>query len=314
MVDPAAVRIVVIVGPTGAGKTALALDLAGRVSAEIVSIDSQQVYRGMDIGTGKATTAERRAVRHHLIDVLDPDEQMTAARYVERADVAIADIAGRGLPVVVVGGTGLYVRALLFGLFQGPPADPVLRATYAAEAERLGSPLPLWERLQEVDPDASCRINPNDLVRISRALEVYDKTGIPMSVHQRQHDHTRVPMRYAARLVGLSPDRELLYEQIGVRVDAMMAAGLLAEVEGLRAAGYRPPMRSQAAIAYPELHAYLDGTFDLEEAVRLIKRNSRRYARRQLGWYRDDKNVTWYGEASQVDLDELGRYLVGSSS
>ena len=309
--------LVVVVGPTGAGKTALAIALAERAGTEIVSADSQQVYRGMDVGTGKATAAETARVRHHLLDILRPDQKMTAARFVELADAAIAEIAARLTPpgrpprgVVVAGGTGMYVRALLFGLFPGPPADPAVRAALheLAVAEGVAA---LWQRLSAVDPEAAGRIDANDEIRLTRALEVYRLTGVPLSEHQRRHDHRTVPWRYRARLVGLAPAREALYRHIDARVDGMIADGLVAEVESLRRAGYGGALRSQAAIGYAEIHRHLDGELTLDEAISLIKRNSRRYARRQLSWYRNDPDLRWYAEAASVDLDELGRYLGG---
>jgi tRNA dimethylallyltransferase len=294
----------VIVGPTGAGKTRLAIDLARRVGGEVVSADSQQVYAGMDIGTGKATAAERADVPHHLLDVIRPDEDMTAARFATLADAAITDIAARGKPVIVCGGTGLYVRILLFGLFDAPPADPDLRAELATVD------LPeLVERLRAVDPDAATRIDPNDRKRLTRAIEVHTLTGTPISEHQRRHDFRTLEPRYDARLVGLAPARDDLYPRIDARVDQMIAAGLLDEVRALRDAGYAPPLRSQQAIGYAELHAHLAGAHDLARAIDLIKRNSRRYARRQLAWYRSDASVSWSEDPARVDLDSLERYL-----
>lgn len=306
-------RLVVIVGPTGAGKTALSIALARHAGGEVVSADSQQVYAGMDIGTGKATLAERAGVPHHLLDVVRPDEEMTAARFAALADAAIEDIAARGRPVIVCGGTGLYVRILLHGLFEAPGADPALRARLIAEAGDAGAPA-LWRRLDGVDPTAAARIDPNDLKRIVRALEVLELTGVPMSEHQRRHDFRTTPPRYPARLVGLAPDRAALYAAIDARVDRMFAAGLVAEVEALRAAGHRPPLRSQQAIGYAEVHAHLDGAADLPTTVELVKRNSRRYARRQLAWYRGDPSVSWHADPARVDLDALERYLTGSTS
>lgn len=302
-------RLVIIVGPTGAGKSALALALAQAIGGEIVSADSQQVYRGMDIGTGKASAAERARVPHHLLDVLEPDQVMTAMRFAELADAAIADIAGRGRPVIVAGGTGLYVRALLLGIFEGPPADPAVRARLAAEAHAAGGPRVLWDRLAALDPAATARIDPNDLIRITRALEVYELTGVTMTEHQKRHDHRRVPARYPARLIGLAPPRPRLYTGIEARVDGMIETGLFDEVRRLRAAGYAPPVRSQAAIGYAELHGVLAGTHDLPRAIELIKRNSRRYARRQLSWYRRDQKVEWFEQHADVDVASLGRYL-----
>ena len=297
-------RLVVIVGPTASGKSRLAIDVALAVGGEIVSADSQQVYRGMDIGTGKVSEAERTLVRHHLIDVCDPHEDMTAARFTELADRAIADAAARGTPVVVAGGTGLYVRALLLGLFAGPPADPDLRARLRAE----GLPA-LRQRLAAADPTSAARIDANDEKRTIRALEVLELTGEPMSVHQERHDHRRVEPRYPARVIGIDPPRAELYRRIDSRVDEMMAAGLLDEVRRLRAAGVGPAMRSQLAIGYAELHRHLDGVLPLGESIRLIQRNSRHYARRQLSWYRGDPAVEWHPEPRAVAIDDLERYL-----
>jgi tRNA dimethylallyltransferase len=303
--------LIVVVGPTAAGKSALALALAERVGGEIVSADSQQVYVGMDIGTGKASAAERSRVAHHLLDVVRPDEQMTAARFVALADAAIAAIAARGRPVIVCGGTGLYVRALLLGLFEGPPADPELRAELAREAAEAGGPAHLWERLAGIDPEAAARIEPTDLIRITRALEVHALTGVPLSEHQRRHDHRHVAPRYPARLIGLAPERPALYARIDRRVETMMDSGLLDEVRRLREAGYGPGLRSQAAIGYAELHQHLDGGWPLGHAVARIQRNSRRYARRQLSWYRGDSRVRWHRDLGDVDLAELESYLGG---
>ncbi|WP_428262726.1 tRNA (adenosine(37)-N6)-dimethylallyltransferase MiaA [Haliangium sp.] len=307
--EPERPPLVLIVGPTAAGKSGVAMDLAERVDAEIVSADSQQVYIGMDIGTAKASPAERARVRHHLIDVIPPDQQMTVARFVALADEAIRSATGRGKAVVVAGGTGLYVRGLLFGMFESPPADSGLRARLQAEAEAEGGPEALWERLRRIDPDSSTRIDKNDLRRIIRALEVYTHTGTPMSVHQARHDFRTLPARYPVRVVGLAPELDELRQRIDARVDAMMEAGLLSEVERLRAAGIGPDHRSQAAIGYAELHQHIDGGFDLAEAVHRIKRSSRRYARRQVSWYRGDARVRWHRRASDIDLGALERYL-----
>lgn len=297
-------RLVIIVGPTGAGKTRLSLELAERVGGEVVSVDSQQVYAGMDIGTGKVTAAERARVPHHLLDVVKPDEDMTAARFIDLADAAIADIAARGKAVIVCGGTGLYVRALLLGLFDGPPASPALREELSALAPGV-----VYAELSQVDPAAAAKIDKNDLKRSIRALEVFRLTGEPMSVHQARHDHKAATPRYEARLVGLAPAREELYAAIDRRVDAMFAAGLEAEVAALRAAGYLPPLRSQQAIGYAEVHDLLAGTVERARTIELVKRNSRHYARRQLSWYRSDATVTWHASSATVDLGALEAFL-----
>lgn len=303
-------RLVVIVGPTGAGKTQLAIRLAERTGGEVVSADSQQVYAGMDIGTGKVTAAERARVPHHVVDVIRPDEDMTAQRFVELADRAIADVFARDKHVIVCGGTGLYVRALLLGLFEGPPASPELRAELVEVARRDGTPA-LHAELARVDPVAAARIERNDQKRIIRALEVFRLTGEPMSAHQARHDHRSAPQRYEARLIGLQPEREALYRTIDRRVESMIEAGLETEVAALRDQGYRPPLRSQQAIGYAELHDAADGRVDRPRAIELIKRNSRHYARRQLSWYRADRTIAWHCDPGAVDLDELERYLAG---
>lgn len=310
-------RLVVIVGPTGAGKTRLALALAERTGGEVISADSQQVYAGMDIGTGKVTSAERARVPHHLLDVVRPDEDMTAARFVALAEAAIADVAARGRPVIICGGTGLYVRALLLGLFEGPPASPAVREELTALARDHGAAA-LHAELARVDPAAAARIDPNDAKRAIRALEVFRLTGETMTAHQARHDHRSLPLRYPARLVGIAPEREALYAAIDQRVEAMLAAGLAAEVEALRERGFRPPLRSQQAIGYAELHEVLDGRFDLPRGIELIKRNSRHYARRQLSWYRaastQPEQVAWHLDPATVDLADLERYLAGRQS
>jgi tRNA dimethylallyltransferase len=297
-------RIIVIVGPTGAGKTRLSLLLATRVGGEVVSADSQQVYTGMDIGTGKVTAEERARAPHHLLDIVRPDEEMTAQRFVELADRAIEDIASRGRTIIVCGGTGLYVRSLLLGLFAGPPADPEVRA----ELSKLGLAT-LRGELERVDPRAAAKIDRNDEKRTIRALEVYRLTGEPMSAHQARHDHKTLPRRYEAQLVGLSPEREVLYRNIDARVDQMLAAGLEDEVIALRTAGYLPPLRSQQAIGYAELHDVAAGVATRARAIELIKRNSRHYARRQLSWYRGDASITWHASTDVVDLDALAAWL-----
>jgi tRNA dimethylallyltransferase len=296
--------MVVIVGPTGAGKTRLALELAARTAGEVISADSQQVYVGMDIGTGKVTAAERATVPHHLLDVVRPDEDMTAARFVELADLAIASVAARGAPAIICGGTGLYVRALLLGLFEGPPASEALRAELGAQETDA-----IHAELERVDPSAATKIERNDRKRMIRALEVFRLTGETMSSHQARHDHRTMPRRYDVRIVGLAPERDALYAAIDRRVDDMLASGFEAEVEALRAAGYAPPLRSQQAIGYAELHAAAAGELDRSRAIELIKRNSRHYARRQLSWYRSDTTITWYPAPAAVDLDDLQRYL-----
>ncbi|CAN5744909.1 tRNA (adenosine(37)-N6)-dimethylallyltransferase MiaA [soil metagenome] len=303
-----------IVGPTGAGKTRLSLELAARANGEVISADSQQVYIGMDIGTGKASAEERARVPHHLLDVVQPDEEMTAARFIELADRAIAEVTARGKTCIVCGGTGLYVRALMLGLFEGPAASLEIRAELTAFVEREGTAA-LHAELLRVDPAAAAKIERNDIKRTIRAVEVFRLTGETMSSHQARHDHKAMPSRYPTRIVGLAPEREALYAAIDARVDAMLAAGLEAEVLALRERGYRPPLRSQQAIGYAELHDVHDGKVERTRAIELIKRNSRHYARRQLSWYRAPSSgtgeVSWAPHPAAVDLADLERYLAG---
>jgi tRNA dimethylallyltransferase len=303
-------RLVVIVGPTGAGKTRLAMRLAEHTDGEVVSADSQQVYAGMDIGTGKVTAEQRARVPHHVVDVVRPDEDMTAQRFVELADQAIADVLARGKQVIVCGGTGLYVRALLLGLFAGPPASPELRAELTERGRQDGTAT-LHAELQRIDPAAAAKIDRNDLKRIIRALEVFLLTGEPMSAHQAKHDHRSMRPRYDARLIGVQPERAVLYQTIDQRVEDMIEAGLEAEVAALRDRGYRPPLRSQQAIGYAELHDAAEGRIERLRAIELIKRNSRHYARRQLSWYRPDPAIVWHRDPGAVDLADLERYLAG---
>jgi tRNA dimethylallyltransferase len=264
----------------------------------------------MDIGTGKVSAGDRARVPHHVIDVVSPDQDMTAQRFVELADRAIADVAVRGRHVIVCGGTGLYVRALLLGLFAGPPASPEVRAELAELARREGTEA-LHAELARVDPLAAAKIERHDEKRMIRALEVYRLTGEPMSAHQARHDHKSTAPRYPVRLVGLAPERDALYRAIDRRVDEMIDAGLEGEVAALRACGYVPPLRSQQAIGYAELHDAADGRVARARAIELIKRNSRHYARRQLSWYRADKTIDWHVDPAAVDLADLERYLAG---
>lgn len=283
-------RLVVLLGPTGAGKTALALALAERWRGEIVSADSMQVYRGMDIGTAKPTAAERRRVPHHLIDVVAPDEPFDASRYVALARAAIDGLQAAGKPVLVVGGTGLYLRALLGGLIAGPGADEALRRSLKEEMARQGKGW-LHERLRRQDERAAARINPNDGVRVIRALEVLALTG--RSIVDCQEDHRFAERPYAVLKIGLAPDRRRLDERIDRRAEAMIAQGFVAEVAALLAAGYGVELKPMQSLGYRHVAAHLAGQGDLAQALRLIQRDTRRYARRQMTWFSRDREILW---------------------
>ena len=285
-------RVLAIVGPTAAGKSVLAMQLAERLPIEIISCDSQQVYAGMDIGTGKPTIEERRSVPHHLLDVVVPTEGFDAARWAALARVAIEHIDARGRVPVVVGGTGLYLRALLTGLFDAPPADPVIRERHREEAQAVGVEA-LHARLTEVDPVTAARVQPRDLQRISRALEVYEQTGVPISVLRLRQAG---PSGLSAAMLVLDPPLELLRERIGRRFDAMLAAGLVDEVHELRTRFGRDA-RALQALGYRQMGEHLDGLLALEEAAAVAKAATSAYARRQRTWFRKEP-AAWRLEIS----------------
>jgi tRNA dimethylallyltransferase len=281
---PPPVPVLVVVGPTASGKSALAMELGRRLPVEIVCCDAFQVYRGMDVGTGKPTDADRREVPHHLVDVAEPSEPFHAARWAELAGAVIPAIAARGRTPLVVGGTGLYLRALLRGLFDAPPPDAAIRQRHRDEAERAGVEA-LHARLAAIDPQAALGIERRDLLRISRALEVYEQTGVPISTLWRERAPSPAPV--TARVVVLDPPVPALRARIAARVDAMMAAGFLDEVRRLRAAfGSARPL--EAALGYRQLGAALDGRTTLEQAVVETKAETARYARRQRTWFRHE--------------------------
>ena len=279
------IPLLVIVGPTAAGKSELALRLAEHLPVEILSADSAQVYRGLDIGTAKPTPAERARVPHHLIDLIDPDQRFSVAAFQREADRIAAEVAARGRLPVLVGGTGLYVRAVV-ERFTFPPLepDPELRARLQRRARDEGSEA-LHRQLQRVDPDAAARIHPRDARRIVRALEVYELTGTPISVLQRA---ARDASPYRATVVGLHVRRDRLYRRIGRRTDHQIASGWAAEVRGLLAR-YGEGAPALGILGYRELLRYVAGGAPLDRVVYEIKRNTRHYARRQLTWLRRER-------------------------
>jgi tRNA dimethylallyltransferase len=277
--------VIAILGPTASGKSELGLALAQRLSGEIVCCDSMQVYRGMDIGTAKATKNEQTRCPHHLLDLVDPGEPFHAAAWAARARTVIDDIHGRGRTPIIVGGTGLYFRALRVGLFDAPAPDPTIRARHQAEAAAQGVPA-LHQRLRGIDPDAAARILPGDLVRTSRALEVYEQTGIPISELRRRAVGQPLPGRLFVVVLDYPLDKLRLLIQS--RVERMMAAGFLAEVEALRLAGFGHT-RALAALGYKQLGQHLDGPLTLEEAVAQTKTATSAYARRQRTWFRREQ-------------------------
>lgn len=282
--------IFAIVGPTGVGKTDLALRLARRLAAEIVNADSRQVYRGLDIGSAKPTEGERASLPHHLYDIVDPDEPFDCARYRDLAGAAIEEIRGRGRAVVLVGGTGLYVKVLRHGLCSGPPRDFSIRTRLqAVESARPGA---LHELLQAADPAAAERLHPHDSTRLIRALEVHELTGKPLSAWQAEHGFRATEL--ALRVIGLNMDRSMLYDRINRRCEAMIESGLVEEVRALWERGFGPDLSPLRSIGYREIGDYLRGRCDLGEALAGMARASRRLAKRQLTWFRADPTVRWY--------------------
>lgn len=295
-------QLTFIIGCTASGKSKLGFELARRIGGEILAVDSMKVYRRMDIGTAKPGPAERSAVPYHLIDVVEPHEPFNAAAYVHCADAAIHDIARRGSPILVVGGTALYIKGLCEGLFEGPGENPELRATLRRRAAAEGTPA-LHRELQQVDPQAAERIHPNDFQRIERALEVFAATGQPISALQTQWKEA--PQRYHCRFAGLRRVKEDQSRRINQRVRRMMEAGLLEEVRRLLADPRPLSVQARQAVGYAELIEHLQGGCSLEDAVERIKINSRRLAKHQRTWFRRFPGVTWFDVAEDEPVEAV---------
>ena len=283
-------RVAALVGPTAVGKTAVALALARSLGAEIVNADSLQVYRELDIGTAKPSLEERGQAAHHLIDVADPTEMYDAARFCREGREVLDDLRRRGAPPLVVGGTGLYLKALLRGLFaEGEPA-PGVREEVRRELEDLGLAA-LYQRLEQLDPATAARLHPHDTYRIVRALEVVAATGRPLSEFIEAHRFKDAP--YEVLKLGLEVDREELYRRIELRVEVMLEQGWLDEVEGLLTR-YPPTLKPLQALGYRHLINFLTGRWSWDEALTLLTRDTRRYAKRQLTWFGSDPEVRWF--------------------
>lgn len=284
-------KVIVICGPTGIGKTSVGIRLAEKVGGEIISADSMQIYRYMDIGTAKPTADEQDRVFHHMIDIVDPDEDFDAVRFAEMARQKVTRLHQRGVMPFVVGGTGLYIRALLQGLFQSNPVDPKIRERLMKEAAENGSSA-LYHRLQQVDPDAADRLHPNDTYRIVRALETIESTGRSISAHQQDHGFADEP--FHALKICLQLGRQKLYDRIDRRVDLMIEAGFVDEVQKLLGMGYSADLKSMQSIGYRHTIDFLEGRGSWDEGVRILKRDTRRYAKRQLTWFGADKDIIWH--------------------
>ena len=300
-------KIIVICGPTGSGKTSFAINLARQFNGEIVGADSMQIYRRMDIGTAKPTPAERAVVPHHMIDIVDPDQDFDAAAYAKMATGIIRQTIARGCTVFVVGGTGFYIKALIHGLFEKGPSDPAVRRRLLQQAEAEGTAA-LARRLQQIDSPAAQRIHPNDTYRIIRALEVYEVTGEPLTVFHQRHGFRE--QRFNTLELGLSWPRPVLYDRINRRVDRMMAQGFLDEVRQLLASGYGSDLKSMQSLGYRHLAEVVSGDVSLAAAVTTLQRDHRRYAKRQLTWFGARKSVDWLTpDQTALAVDRISSFL-----
>ena len=295
-------KLVIIAGPTAVGKTAAAISVAGDFDAEIINADSMQVYRCLDIGTAKPTRAERESVPHHLLDIVDPDEDYHAGRFQADADRAIADLRKRRKLPLVVGGSGLYLKSLLYGLCEMPPVPAEIRRQVEDELKKDGGEK-LYRRPEQLDPPVADRLSPRDKVRIARALEVRLATGRSISYFQEQHRFSRP--RYSFLYLYLACERVKLYQRIADRVQQMMELGFLDEVRGLLDRGFSPELKSLQSIGYRQLIAHLRGALTLDEAVRLIVRDTRRYAKRQETWFARLPEITIVRQEERGRLPRL---------
>jgi len=283
-------NIVVICGPTGIGKTETAISLAESYDGEIVSADSMQIYQEMEIGTAKPTAEEIARVPHHMVDIIPPDAPFDAARYEKMAREVISALHGRRKLPIVAGGTGFYIKALTQGLFDTIPHDPAIRQRLQEEAESLGGGA-LHQRLADCDPETAERLHPNDIFRVVRALEVFEVTGRPLTAHHQEHRFEDQPFRQLN--IGLTIPREALYNRIDTRVDRMLQAGLLDEVRMLLDKGYSPELKSMQSIGYRHMADFIQDRLSWEEAVRTMKRDTRRYAKRQMVWFKSVPGIHW---------------------
>ncbi len=295
------IPVVVIAGPTASGKTGLAIEIAKKYNGEVVSADSMQIYKEMDIGTAKPSIEEMQGIPHHMIDVVSPYDKFSAGEYSRLAEKCIQDIYKRGKLPIVVGGTGLYISALLDGsVFSERISDEKIKARLTEQCLSEQSRQELYEKLSEVDPVAAEKIHINNTVRLVRALEVYEITGIPISEWQKTVSEKCMPYETCMIALGFQ-DREILYSRINDRVDIMIQQGLINEIRGL----CRESLSTTAkgAIGYKEMFDYLDGNSTLDESIELIKRQTRRYAKRQLTWFRRDKRYMWYYRDDHSDIN-----------
>lgn len=295
-------KVVVICGPTALGKTSVAIHIAKHFAGEIIGADSMQIYRYMDIGTAKPTEDEQACVKHHLIDIIDPDEPFDARKYGALARDKIVALHDQGVVPFVVGGTGLYIKALLHGLFKSKASDFDIRVHLKNELQVHGGDY-LYNRLCRHDPATAKKIHPNDTYRIIRALEVIELTGKTMTELHQAHGFKEKP--FVVLKIGLHMDRDVLYDRIHRRVDAMINSGLVSEVKSLLEMGYSPDLKSMQSIGYRHIVNFIKGNCPWEEAIRTLKRDTRRYAKRQLTWFKADPEVIWKKPEALGDIKRL---------
>ncbi|MGF2615747.1 tRNA (adenosine(37)-N6)-dimethylallyltransferase MiaA [Rossellomorea vietnamensis] len=304
-------KLVVLIGPTAVGKTASSIHLAKRFNGEIISGDSMQIYKSMDIGTAKITEEEMEGIPHHLIDIKEPQESFSAAEFQELVREKISEIHSRGKLPLIVGGTGLYIQSVIYDYqFTDTPGDEEYRVNLEREANELGNQ-EVHRRLELVDPRAAANIHPNNIRRVIRALEIYHCTGKTMSEYQ---ENQQKELLYDVSLIGLTMDRELLYSRIDRRVDSMIEQGLIQEVKSLFDEGLKNAQSIQA-IGYKEIYEFLEGKVSLEDAVENLKQNSRRYAKRQLTWFRNKMDVEWFDVSNPREnnkkIEEISDFVAG---
>ncbi|WP_416825778.1 tRNA (adenosine(37)-N6)-dimethylallyltransferase MiaA [Ectobacillus polymachus] len=300
-------KVIVIIGPTAVGKTKLSIELAKRWNGEIISGDSMQIYRTMDIGTAKVTKEEMDTIPHHMIDIKEPEESFSVAEFQACVRRHIRDITNRGKLPIIVGGTGLYIQSVLYNYqFTEVAGDASYRHELERFAEREGA-IALYEKLVEIDRERAAHIHPNNVRRVIRALEIHHTSGEKMSEVLEGQENDIV---YDAAIIGLTMERSKLYDRINERVDIMMKQGLLDEVRSLYNAGIRN-CQSIQAIGYKELYQYFEGAISLDEAVQMLKTNSRRYAKRQLTWFRNKMDVAWFDVTDQTKTKEILKYVEG---
>jgi tRNA dimethylallyltransferase len=297
-------KILVILGPTASGKTKVSLEIADILKGEIISADSRQVYRFMDIGTAKPSLEERKKVHHHLINIVNPDGYFSAADFSTKAREAVKDVLGRGKEPIVVGGSGLYLRALLKGIFKGPGRDEKLRSELKEKAEKNGVEF-LFNKLEKKDPEAAKKIGPHNLMRIIRALEVYELTGKKISGLQKEGEYP--PEEYDFVKVGLKLEREKLYQRIDQRVELMVESGLVDEVKNLKEKRYDLRFAPLKTFGYKEIFQYQNGEISLEQAKGKIKLETRHYAKRQITWFKKEEGICWIDAEKENLRDEILR-------